>query len=161
MTINTPEITPDDLRYVGFWPRFGASLIDGLILTAITGPVLTFNYGWSYWIDGAIIMGPLDFLLSYLFPAVATIWFWVAKHATPGKMVVRAKIVDARTGMAPSTGQYVGRYFAYIISVLPLFIGFLWVALDARRQGWHDKLAGTVVVAPKEVKQESVIFEDD
>ena len=108
MTISTTEATSSDLKYVGFWPRFGASFIDSLILTVITFPILTLYYGMSYWIDGAIIAGPFDFLLRFLFPAVAIIWFWVAKQATPGKMVLRARIVDARTGMAPSIGQYIG-----------------------------------------------------
>ena len=114
MTINTTETVPGDLKYVGFWTRFGASLIDGLIVLAITVSVLTFYYGGSYWIDNSLVKGPLDFLFSYLFPAGATIWFWVAKQATPGKMVMQAKIVDARTGMAPSTNQYIGRYLAFL-----------------------------------------------
>jgi uncharacterized RDD family membrane protein YckC len=61
-------------------------------------------------------------------------------------MAVGARIVDARTGGRPSTGQLIGRYFAYYVSILPLMLGFIWVAFDARKQGWHDKLANTVVV---------------
>jgi uncharacterized RDD family membrane protein YckC len=70
------------------------------------------------------------------------------KSATPGKMVIGAKIVNARTGRQPSTGQLIGRYFAYYISLIPLGLGYLWVAWDPKKQGWHDKLAGTVVVRP-------------
>ena len=47
---------------------------------------------------------------------------------------------------APSTARLVGRLFAYLISALPLFLGFAWIAIDRRRQGWHDKIAGTLVV---------------
>jgi len=61
-------------------------------------------------------------------------------------MAISAKIVDAKTGEQPSTAQFIGRYFAYFISVLPLCLGMVWVAFDMRKQGWHDKLAGTVVV---------------
>lgn len=61
-------------------------------------------------------------------------------------MAVSAKIVDAATGQAPTTAQFVGRYFAYFVSLLPLGLGYLWVAFDGKKQGWHDKLAGTVVV---------------
>jgi uncharacterized RDD family membrane protein YckC len=57
-----------------------------------------------------------------------------------------ARIVDANTYGPPSTGKLVGRYFAYLASIIPLFLGFLWIAFDKRKQGWHDKLAGTVVV---------------
>ncbi len=61
-------------------------------------------------------------------------------------MLVSAKIVDAKTGQPASTGQLIGRYFAYIVSTLPLMLGFIWIAFDPRKQGWHDKLAGTIVV---------------
>jgi uncharacterized RDD family membrane protein YckC len=72
--------------------------------------------------------------------------FWIVKSATPGKILLELSIVDAETGGKPSNGQLIGRYFAYYISVLPLMLGFIWVGFDKRKQGWHDKLAGTVVV---------------
>lgn len=42
----------------------------------------------------------------------------------------------------------VGHCFAYYVPAIPLCLGFLWVAFDSKMQGWHDKLAGTVVVRP-------------
>ena len=84
--------------------------------------------------------------LALLLPALAVILFWRFYGATPGKLVLAAKIVDARTGAAPSTGRLVGRCFAYLISAIPLFLGFAWIAIDRRGQGWHDKIAGTLVV---------------
>ncbi len=47
------------------------------------------------------------------------------------------------------------RYLAYFVSLVPLGLGYLWVALDKRKQGWHDKIAGTVVIylAPDEPSQ--------
>ena len=81
-----------------------------------------------------------------MLPAVATILFWKARQATPGKMALSLKIVDAQTGQPMSTGQAIGRYFAYFVSAIGLMLGYLWVAFDRRKQGWHDKLAGTVVV---------------
>ena len=77
------------------------------------------------------------------------ILFWIYKQATPGKMVVSARIVDAETGQTISVGQAIGRYFAYYLSALPMGLGVLWVAFDPKRQAWHDKLAGTVVIRPK------------
>jgi uncharacterized RDD family membrane protein YckC len=68
------------------------------------------------------------------------------RQATPGKMAIGAKIVDAKTLGKPSTGQLIGRYFAYYLSSIVLLLGFIWVGFDARKQGWHDKLAGTLVV---------------
>ena len=92
-------------------------------------------------------MGRLvDLLINWVLPAVAVVMFWIYRQATPGKMVIGARIVDERTGGPPSTGQLVGRYLGYYVSMIPLCLGLLWVAFDARKQGWHDKLAGTVVV---------------
>lgn len=149
----------DELEYVGFWPRVGASLVDTILLGIIIYPVLTAFYGESYWTSEEFVKGPLDFLLSWVFPAIAVIIFWVAKQATPGKMAVAAKIVDAKTGNAASTGQLIGRYLAYYLSMIPLFLGFIWVAFDERKQGWHDKLAGTVVVRQKNRQPKPVSFD--
>ena len=79
----------------------------------------------------------------------AVVLFWVYRQATPGKIAIGARIVDAETGDVPSTGQLVGRYLGYYVSIIPLMLGIIWVAFDPRKQGWHDKLAGTVVVRPK------------
>jgi uncharacterized RDD family membrane protein YckC len=78
--------------------------------------------------------------------AAATIVFWRYRGATPGKMAIGAKIVDARTGGAPSTARLVLRFFAYLASMLPLGLGFLWIAFDRRKQGFHDKIARTAVI---------------
>ena len=149
----------DELDYVGFWPRVGASLVDTILLGIIVYPLLTAFYGESYWTSEEFVKGPLDFLLSWVFPAIAVIIFWVAKQATPGKMAVAARIVDAKTGNAASTGQLIGRYLAYYLSMIPLFLGFIWVAFDERKQGWHDKLAGTVVVRQKNRQPKPVSFD--
>lgn len=132
--------------YVGFWARVLATIIDSIIIVAITYPALYAIYGKSYFMESSFIAGAADFLLSYVFPAIAVILFWVYRSATPGKMAVGAVIVDAKTGGAPSKGRLIGRYFAYYLSTIAFFLGFLWVAWDERKQGWHDKLAGTVVV---------------
>lgn len=138
-----------DLEYVGFWPRVGASLIDTLLLLLICMPLVTWIYGWRYWTSDAFIQGPADFLITWVLPAIAVVVFWVYRQATPGKIAISARIVDAETGNVPSTGQLVGRYLGYYVSIIPLFLGIIWVAFDPRKQGWHDKLAGTVVVRPR------------
>lgn len=150
----------EQLEYVGFWLRLGASLIDTVLLSMVIFPILFAIYGKEYFGGGQLIAGPADFIVSYVFPAIAIIIFWIYRSATPGKMAIRAKIVDARTGQPPSKGQLVGRYFAYYLSMFPFFLGFLWIAWDSRKQGWHDKLAGTVVVRPKGGGTEKVIFEN-
>ena len=148
----------DNLIYAGFWIRVWASVIDTVLLGFITIPILLSIYGTEYFESESVIQGTADFLLSFVFPAIAVIVFWIYKSATPGKMAVSAKIVNATTGENPSTAQCIGRYFAYFISALPLGLGMIWVAFDKRKQGWHDKLAGTVVVRKKNNGVEPVTF---
>lgn len=137
----------EEVEYAGFWIRVGATLLDSVLLLVVTVPLMVMIYGWEYYDEGGpMVMGSADFLISWVFPAVAVILFWVYRQATPGKMAVSAKIVDATTGEPPSTGQLIGRYLGYYISMIPLFLGIIWVAFDKRKQGWHDKLANTVVI---------------
>ncbi|HGF7539172.1 TPA: RDD family protein, partial [Vibrio cholerae] len=88
--------------------------------------------------------------LSWVFPIIAIITFWIYRQATPGKIAICAKIVDAKTGAQPTLQQYIVRYLGYIVATIPLGLGILWVAWDPRKQGWHDKLAGTVVINTKD-----------
>ena len=133
-------------EYAGFWIRVGASLIDTILLMIVIFPVVTAIYGKGYWSSESLSQGFWDVLFSYILPAVVVIVFWIYKSATPGKMATRLTIVDAETRGKPSTGQFIGRYLAYYLSAIPLCLGFIWVAFDKRKQGWHDKLAGTVVI---------------
>jgi uncharacterized RDD family membrane protein YckC len=147
-----------DLEYVGFWLRLGASLIDSVLLAMVCWPVLTYIYGWGYWSSDKLIHGPADFLVSWLLPAIAVVIFWINRQATPGKIAIRARIVDADTGDAPSTGKLVIRYLGYYVSTIALFMGFIWIAFDPRKQGWHDKMANTVVVRSTHRGPEPVRF---
>ena len=135
--------------YVGFWARVTASLVDTVLLCIILYPVLTLIYGREYWTSASLIRGPADLVLQWVLPPLAIIAFWIARQATPGKMVIRAKIVDAETGAPLTRGQAIGRYLGYYVSLFGLGLGFFWVGWDKRKQGWHDKLAGTVVIRPR------------
>jgi uncharacterized RDD family membrane protein YckC len=133
-------------EYAGFWIRTWAALIDSILVLIIIFPLLTAIYGTAYWDSELFIQGFWDILFNYLLPAFAIIVFWIYKSATPGKMLTKLTIVDAKTGGKPTRGQFIGRYFAYYISMFPLFLGIIWVGFDKKKQGWHDKLAGTVVI---------------
>ena len=137
-------------RYAGFWIRVWAMLVDSFLLSLVASPLLCSQYGRDS-LDPAriVVAGPGEFFASWVFPALAVIFFWRYYQATPGKMLISAKVVDAVSGEKPSLGQCVGRYFAYIPSAFFFGIGVIWVAFDARKQGWHDKLAGTVVIREK------------
>jgi uncharacterized RDD family membrane protein YckC len=123
-----------------------ASIIDTVAVTAILAPILLVVFGRSYFDpeSGDQTLGRA--LIELVLVALFFILFWMYRSATPGKMIIRARIVDAKTGEPPSKRQCVVRYLGYYVSMLPLFIGFLWIAADPKKQGWHDKLAGTVVV---------------
>lgn len=138
-----------DLEYAGFWVRTGAAIIDSVLIFVITFPLLVSIYGWNYFESASFIAGTADFLISWIFPAVAVCWFWKNKQATPGKMALSMRVMDADSGDNLTTGQSIGRYLAYFISTIPLGLGLAWVGFDNRKQGWHDKLANTVVVRTK------------
>jgi len=159
--LNSEDATLQEqgLEHAGFWIRVVATVLDTLLIMLLTFPLLIAIYGWAYFDleKTGFIAGPADFLLSWVAPSVAVIVFWMYKQATPGKMALSLRIVDAESGSLPSAGQCVGRYFAYFVSMIPLGLGLLWIAFDKRKQGWHDKLAGTVVVrASKRARPESL-----
>lgn len=150
----------NDMEYVGFWPRTGAAMIDSIWQIVATLPLLALFYGWTYFSDSHEgLQGVADFVISYILPAVIIVGFWKLKQATPGKMAISSRIVDAETGDDPSTIQCIGRYFGYFISTLPVGLGFFWVGFDKKKQGWHDKIAGTVVVRYKKKEPAPVSFE--
>ena len=156
---------PGELEYVGFWLRVAASVVDSLWLMPIiwilgmlyenasgelTDKMLSNPAELSAADLGSMFsMSPMDFVVQVLVPAVLVVVFWMRKSATPGKMMLHARIVDATTGAVPTSRQLVIRYLGYYVSMLPLFLGLMWVGWDPRKQGWHDKLANTVVVRPK------------
>jgi uncharacterized RDD family membrane protein YckC len=148
-----------ELEYVGFWARVWASLVDTVLVLIITMPLLLAVYGRGYLFNDAFLLGPADFLISYVLPAVLVISLWIAMSKTPGKMAVGATIVDARTGGKPTPRQFIIRYLGYFVSIVPLCLGLIWVGIDPRKQGWHDKIAGTVVVRRRGGPAEPVRFE--
>jgi uncharacterized RDD family membrane protein YckC len=141
-----PHGLPTGTEYVGFLRRIGATLIDLMILGLVTMPPLYAVYGEEIFETDRLLLGRFDFFVTYLLPAVYAVAFWHYKQATPGKMAVSAIIVDARSGGPVPLVRLVGRYLAYFISAAPLGLGFLWIAIDRRKQGWHDKLVRTVVI---------------
>lgn len=148
----------NNYEYAGFWARTAATLIDTLLLVMITWPILYAIYGHQY-LDDTIGITPIQVLIEWVLPIAATVVFWVTKSATPGKMALSLKVLDERTGNALTVEQSLGRYFGYIVSIIPLGLGILWVAWDSRKQAFHDKLASTVVVKDKRGNIQPVRFE--
>ena len=126
------------MAFAGFWVRTAASVVDSLLMLIISAPFPLLPYLLP---SHTVVLG-----ISTLISALAVILFWRWKQGTPGKLMFRLRIVDASSGGEPSLGQWCRRYLGYGLSSLPLLLGFFWIAWDPRRQGWHDKLAGTVVI---------------
>ncbi|RKG30950.1 RDD family protein [Acinetobacter tianfuensis] len=145
-----------EVDYAGFWIRTGACLIDTFILFVITLPLL-----WMYYQgDWDLILGTglsvnesvlwFDLLANYGLPFIYTMMVWMIWSSSPGKILLGLKITDAETGEKLKFGQAVLRYVGYFPAILIFGIGLFWVAFDKRKQGWHDKMAKTVVIRTNE-----------
>ncbi len=122
------------LEYAGFWIRLGAGVIDLLVLGS-------FAFILSYFFTLPVIWAPAGVVISIAY----WLGFWVWRGQTPGKMAAGIKVI--RTDSSPVKWQCaIRRCLGYIVSTLTLFLGFVWVAFDSRKQGVHDKIADTYVV---------------
>lgn len=165
-------------EYAGMNLRITAATIDALLLYSCTIPLLNMvmesMYGDSNIINllmsqgqpatgedvaaKAVESGVLYiYLLSNLFQlivaAIYCVFFWKRFGATPGKWLFRLRVVHAETGNYLTAAQSLRRYFAYMVSAIPLCLGIFWIGIDKKHQGWHDKIAKTyVIVLPKKKK---------
>lgn len=133
------------LEYAGFWIRLGAAVIDFVILLSILYLIFyAFSKSISFAIPSWLFIPLLDFIF-WLIHITYFVVFWTWRGQTPGKMITGIKII--RTDSSPVTWIYAfRRYLGCIVSTIILFIGFIWIAFDSRKQGWHDKIADTYVV---------------
>ncbi len=123
--------------YAGFWIRFAAWIIDWVIVWFGIGALSALTrFGGVYTVSlPVVLLGPLYFVL-----------LTGLQGQTLGKMAAGIRVVG-RDGKAPGLGyaalrEIVGKF----ISGLVFLLGFLWIGLDGKKQGWHDKIAGTHVV---------------
>ena len=130
-------------EYAGFWIRLGASIIDNIIIMVALVPI-GMLMGWNSMYSSEVT-STADWLWQILMAAFC-VFCWVKFAGTPGKRLLRLKVLDERTGENVTVGQGIIRYIGYFPAVLVLFIGLIWVAFDPKKQGWHDKMAKTVVV---------------
>jgi uncharacterized RDD family membrane protein YckC len=118
----------------GFWRRFAAALIDGIIVGIPSSILEQTLHGTGYAI--ALVLAVCYFGFLEGSPSGQTV----------GKRGVGIRVYDLRGRGPIGFGRAVGRYFARIISAIPFFLGYLWMLWDGESQTWHDKLVGTVVV---------------
>jgi uncharacterized RDD family membrane protein YckC len=151
-----------ETQYASFWRRLAASFLDGIIINIgsfFIGLVFGFAFGFtksltssfsSQYEEGLssvnIILTFLISLICILISGFYYIYFIGAKGQTLGKMALNIKVVDEETNEAPG---YLSAFLREVIGKflsLFFFLGFLWVIWDKKKQGWHDKIAHTIVV---------------
>ena len=139
--------------YGGFWIRFVAVLIDGIILLVANG-IAGFFLGLSGTapapvnpadIGAALSRVGLLWMVSVAIGCTYETWFIGNMAATPGKMALGLKIVRP-DGSAVSYGRAAGRYFSKILSTVILMIGYIMAGFDAQKRALHDMIADTRVV---------------
>ncbi len=147
------EITPN---YAGFWIRFVAYLLDGIILSVIIGPIFFMFFapaaGFASLADdpeavAIFAAGMTGFVIIEL--VVYLLYFAGMEsskyQATLGKMAIGVIVTD-ENGDRITFGRGVGRLLSKILSGLILYIGFIMAGFDSRKQALHDKIASTLVV---------------
>jgi uncharacterized RDD family membrane protein YckC len=153
------------IAYAGFWIRFIAVVIDGIIVgvplfilfLVIEGPafksytdcISSAGATGSYASCGSIYSyGSIQYfnLVTLVVQLAYFAVMWSSFGGTLGQRMLGLHVVDAATGGKIGIGRAIGRYIGYLISAFVLLIGLIWAAFDPRKQGWHDKMAGTFVV---------------
>jgi uncharacterized RDD family membrane protein YckC len=151
------------VQYGGFVSRLLAFIMDLIIIaiisflgTTVIGIIAEFfdlSFLWRTF-GGAsqLSVTPLQAvvaltagLFSALFGFIYFLFFWVLVGFTPGKGFLGLRIVRC-DGERLGLGRAIVRLVGYWVSFIFLGLGFIWILFDRRRQGWHDKLAGTCVV---------------
>lgn len=158
-----PQAYAVQTAYAGFWIRVVARILDGLILGiplgilfAVFASVLgVFSQAASTTTDqnaqsAALAIFGGVFLIFYLIVLVVTFGYWIYFWGTSGQTLamrlLRLRIVDANTGRSIGYSRAIVRLLMTFVNSLACYIGWIWVAFDPRKQGWHDKVANTVVI---------------
>ena len=130
------------VEYTGFLVRWIAFTIDNAILALVTVVLL---FPFPYFEDAFQVA--IQRTLTTLLLVFATIYLWVKwDGATPGKKIMKIKIIDAESFETINFKQAVKRYGGYILSSVPFLIGFAMVLFTKKKQTLHDKVSNTVVV---------------
>ncbi len=151
-------------QYAGLVTRLVAFILDLIILSSVfvfVGWIVhsaLFNLQFDKVINSiasiapfwgqlvAVLLSPIMAgLLSFLFVVFYHVFFWSIAGQTIGKAIMGIKVVPLN-GRKMSVLRSIIRYLGYYPSALAFGLGFLWILIDDRRSGWHDRLAGTCVV---------------
>jgi uncharacterized RDD family membrane protein YckC len=138
---------PTAVVYGGFWIRFGAKIIDGILLQIINYLIVLPIFA-VMGTHETRVLGVLWFfqiIISLLVPVALTTFFNGKYGATPGKMACRLKIVTADGGKITYLRAF-ARYFSEIISSMTLLIGYMMAGWDEEKRALHDRICNTRVI---------------
>ncbi len=145
--------------YAGFWLRFLAYVIDALVLGLVSAFASAFLGAVAGGVLGITGTAPdaIAAVGSLIGMLVGLLVYWLyfsimessGKQGTLGKMALGLAVTDG-AGRPIGFGRASGRYFAKIVSAIPLGIGFLMAGFTGRKQALHDMIAGTLVVRRRE-----------
>jgi uncharacterized RDD family membrane protein YckC len=144
-------VLPSALNYAGFWIRFAAIFVDGILLwivNFIIGLMAGLGVGQAVGVEPRAGQVALQIFLSFVQIAVALSYetIMIGKYgATLGKMACRLKVVTAE-GKPVSYARALGRYFAKILSGLICGIGYIMAGFDSQTRALHDRICDTRVV---------------
>ena len=141
------------LKKAGFSIRFAAYFIDSIVVTLcslflLLNLFILINFFLN---NNANIPEFLNtvFIPFYFFSFLLKCFYFTFFHSyngqTVGKLVCGIRVVDLKRKNIPSFKSLI-RFFGYYLSLYCLGLGFFWVLIDKNKQGWHDKLAGSIVV---------------
>jgi len=141
---------PDTVQYAGFWRRFAASIIDTIFFSLILLFIHVLFFGDSgtsiVMVEGIPTIQSNNGIMEQLFMIAVTMFMWVKFLGTPGKLILGCHVMDAKTKQHIKPLQALVRYLSYFVSIIPFGLGFFWIAWDKKKQGFHDKIAGTIVL---------------
>jgi uncharacterized RDD family membrane protein YckC len=135
---------------IGFGRRLAATIIDGVIVggfSFVVGLIIGVAATVLNWYtpNREIPIATLTVICALIFGLAYYLRAWTKSGQTIGKMTLGIKVVG-EDGNPLSGGKAVLRYLGYILNAIVLSLGFLWIAFDRKRQGWHDKIARSYVV---------------
>ena len=156
-------------RFGGFWRRALAFFVDKIILFFVNLLVLFvgifalwlgYSSSYSERFPEDILGSTISFTIIYglvvvLIHMLYFTYFHGTTGQTPGKMMLGLRVVRS-TGEEMSLGIGFLRWVGYIVSTVFLWLGFVWIAFDGKKQGWHDKVAQTFVIRVERVAKDSL-----
>ena len=155
-------VQPGGRVYAGFWIRLVARLVDGfiigiplsvvfLLVVVAVGATATRTSNSDQNTQTAVVAGfGGGFIVLYLLVLFLVIsyqvYFWGTSGSTLGMRLFKLRVVDANTGAPIGITRALIRWVMTLVNSMACYIGWIWVAFDPRKQGWHDKVANSVVL---------------